>query len=244
LSEEFTPHGPPPSGTGRAFSIHPAPVKDSLIFQVQWPELKPREYAGFEDHKRGELEKRLLQETEKKARSLETAAYEKGFAQGEKDGREAARKDAGAGLRQLQDLFESIRAQREEAHEKLERELVHLAFLLFRKILRRENPFPDAVIRETLRAAFMEVKERKEVRVRMNPGDYDDLCAAGSSSEPPGAEPWQGARIEPDPAITRGGCLLETSFGEIDATLETQFDLLAGLFWEAVRSGFPAAPHE
>jgi flagellar biosynthesis/type III secretory pathway protein FliH len=37
-----------------------------------------------------------------------------------------------------------------------------------------------------------------------------------------------------DPAISRGGCYLETSLGAIDATLETQLDQIASLIWEKV----------
>jgi flagellar assembly protein FliH len=32
--------------------------------------------------------------------------------------------------------------------------------------------------------------------------------------------------VTSDPSITRGGCLLETPYGDVDARIETQFDMI------------------
>ncbi len=245
MSKKFTPQASP-SDSPQTFSVHPAPVSESVIFQIQWPELKSREYTVSEREKRDELEKRLLQEAEQKAGLVEKAAYEKGFGRGERDGREAGRQRVEATRQELQSLLTALQGQKEETYEKLERELVALAFTLFRKILGQENPFPETVIRETLRSAFQEVRDQKEVCIRLNPKDCDPFRpGAVNPSGLPDEETPGGARIVADPSITRGGCILETSFGAVDATVETRFDILAALFWEKVKnSGFPANPHE
>ena len=56
------------------------------------------------------------------------------------------------------------------------------------------------------------------LRLRLNPDDVElaQRCLETHAVE----RRW---RLRPDPTITRGGCIIETALGEIDATLETRW---------------------
>jgi len=91
-------------------------------------------------------------------------------------------------------------------------------------------PLPEGVIKGTLRAAFQYVIEPRKIAIHLNPKDHQYLLSH------PDDLPWgrneeaKGIKILPDSSITRGGCFLETSFGVIDATLESQLDqILSGM---------------
>ena len=63
--------------------------------------------------------------------------------------------------------------------------------------------------------------------IRLNPEDYTIVAQDAAR--------WGGAPVTviPDPSIPRGGCLVESEFGSVDATVERQFDELSrALFGE------------
>ena len=155
---------------------------------------------------------------------MEKEAYEKGFAQGEKDGLELAGKRMETVLDSFGRILGELNRLGRELEEKNEKAMVRLVFALTRKIARHELALPEGTVRETLRAAFRHVIEARHVTVHLNPKDHQYLLSR------PADLPWQGGggasgvQLVPDPSITRGGCSLETSFGEIDATVEAQLD--------------------
>ncbi len=187
-----------------------------------------------------EMEAKVLRKAREKALLIEREAYDRGFAQGEKDGFELGQKRAGTIFHQLQKLFSEIAKQREDLYQAYTREMLQLVFCLTRKILQQDLPLPEPVIHKTLQAAFRYVKEQRKVHLRLNPNDYEHLLARPEllpfAQEPNGAE---GVKMVADPTITRGGCYLETSRGDIDATLESQLDQIASLIWEKVDKSGP-----
>jgi flagellar assembly protein FliH len=58
--------------------------------------------------------------------------------------------------------------------------------------------------------------------VRLNP---DDVAAAGERH----GEGWAGAHVTvvPDPVVVRGGCLVESDFGYVDAGIDAQLHEVA-----------------
>jgi flagellar assembly protein FliH len=54
--------------------------------------------------------------------------------------------------------------------------------------------------------------------IRLNPEDYTVVAHDG--------ERWGGGQVTvvPDPAVARGGCLVESEFGRIDASIERQLE--------------------
>jgi flagellar assembly protein FliH len=187
-----------------------------------------------------EIEAEVFRKAKEKALLIEREAYERGFAQGEKDGLELGQKRSETIFRQLQLLFGEIVKQREDLYQAYTREMMQLAICLTRKILQQDLPLPEPLIHKTLQAAFHYVKEQRKVHLRLNPNDYEHLLARPEllpfAQEPNGTE---GVKMVADPTITRGGCYLETSMGDIDATLESQLDQIASLIWEkAEKSGF------
>ena len=165
---------------------------------------------------------------------VEKEAYEKGFAQGEKDGLELGQKRFETVLDSFRQILEGMSRLHRDLYEEHEKEMVQLIFALARKILRHDLPLPEGVIKETLRAAFQYVIEPRKIAIHLNPQDHQDLLSH------PDDLPWgrneeaKGIKILPDASITRGGCFLETSFGDIDATLESQLDQILSMMGSKV----------
>jgi flagellar assembly protein FliH len=174
-----------------------------------------------------EKEEKILRQAREKALEIEKDAYEKGFAQGEKDGAELGRKR----WETIFDSFRQLEVELGRIQENLprhyEREMVVLVFAIAKKILRLDLPLREETLLKTLQAAFEYVVDPRNVIIHLHPKDHQHLIThpEGLPWGPKGAESHN-IRFISDPTVTRGGCFLETSFGEIDATLESQLEQL------------------
>jgi flagellar assembly protein FliH len=118
-----------------------------------------------------------------------------------------------------------MRAARDAFLESLEPQVVELVTLIAERILRRECATDRDLILRTVRRALEVISDRQRLTVRLNPDDAAALRAHEIRllEEFPGLQPLL---IEPDAAITPGGCTVESATAHVDARLET---LLAGV---------------
>jgi flagellar biosynthesis/type III secretory pathway protein FliH len=86
-------------------------------------------------------------------------------------------------------------------------------------------PISAAMIETVVRDALAQIEGTAQFTVRLHPDDLDllqksdsPLLGAGDGS--------QEFRFLASPEVTRGGCLVQTQFGTVDARRETKFDLL------------------
>jgi flagellar assembly protein FliH len=215
------------------------PQTGSTTFEVAWPQLKARKYLPSVQGYLKEVEERVLKETRERALFLEKEAYEKGFAQGEKDGREVGEKRIEKIISQCHHLLEEIVRRREELFRTYEKEMIQLALSVSRKVIQREVMLQEEVIFEVLREALRQVVDSGKVVVRVHPIDYQTLVTHPDRF-PMAQTNRDAVRFVEDQGIERGGCLVETSFGEIDGTLQGRLDEIASCVWEQwERSGQP-----
>ena len=235
MSKVFLPQFPPSKETPREFGppSFPPGGESSPAFQVQWPHLLSRENARRVDLAGKEMEDKILKQAREKALLIEREAYEKGFAQGEKDGLELGQKRLEAILDSFRKILEEMAQMRPNLYQKHESEMVRLVFALTRKILRQNLPLPEGWVKETLAAAFQQVLDPRKVVLHLNPKDYQYLQTHPEGLPCRQEEKEEGQiKILADPSITRGGCYLETPFDHIDATLESQIEVLICSVWQ------------
>jgi flagellar assembly protein FliH len=178
-----------------------------------------------------EVETKFLKQAKEKALFIEKEAYEKGFAQGEKDGLELGQRRLETTIQQFRNVFIEIERQRKDLYRAYEREMLQLVFSLSKRVLHRELQVHEDVIIAVLREAFQYVVDRKKVIVHLHPIDYQYLLTHPERVPFP-LNDGGGVKVIEDPSMTRGGCFLETSFGQVDATIEGQFDEIVSLIWE------------
>ena len=208
-------------------------------FQMAWPQVGAKKFSPqFEQHLK-EIEGKVLQKAKERILTLEKEAYEKGFAQGEKNGMELGQKRIETMIYQLNNMLTEIERQRVDLYKNYEKEMVQLVLSIAKKVLHQEVKIQEDVVVFTLREAFKYVVDQKKVVVHLNPVDYQYLISHRDRL-PFAVEEMRGIKMIEDPAITRGSSLLETSFGDIDATIENQLDQIASLIWQKIeQSGLP-----
>jgi flagellar biosynthesis/type III secretory pathway protein FliH len=81
------------------------------------------------------------------------------------------------------------------------------------------------MVEATVRDALAQIENSAQFTVRLNPADLELLekCDSPLLKEGDGVKEF---RFVPSADVTRGGCLVLTQFGTVDARRETKFDLL------------------
>jgi flagellar assembly protein FliH len=185
-----------PVGTATAAGVAAAPAQDAAPAVVE---------AISHEHKM-------------RLDALEREAFTKGYAQGERAGLEAGGKRAEAMLRRVAQTIEELGGLRQTLIQETEREMVQLALTLARRVVHREITLDPELVAALAHVALERLGTTAPATIRMNPEDYTIVAQDASR--------WSGTPVTvvPDPSIARGGCLVESEFGSVDATIERQFD--------------------
>lgn len=154
--------------------------------------------------------------------ALERDAFTKGYAQGERAGLEAGGQRAEAMLRRLAATLEELGTLRDEMVRQTEQQLVQLALAIARRVLHREASIDPELAAALAHVALERLGPSSPAVIRLHPDDYGTVTGHQ-------ADLWNGraVKVMPDPAVARGGCLVESDFGYIDASVDAQVNEIA-----------------
>jgi flagellar assembly protein FliH len=146
------------------------------------------------------------------------AGHEEGFRAGMEEAIESMRPAAAS----LAEAAGALREERAQSGEALERHAVDLALALAEKALQAAVEVDPERVVDVVRGAMRLLVEREDVTVYVNPLDVDVVSEA-VEGELDGAG---GPRVEvlEERRVGRGGAVIRTSMGEIDARLETKLE--------------------
>ena len=111
---------------------------------------------------------------------------------------------------------------------KIENFVLSLAIKIAEKIVKREIEKDNDFILNQVKEAVKRVVGVEKIKLRVNPEDEklikelkpELLQMLDSTSE---------VIVEADPAIERGGCVVESELGNVDSRISTQFSLIENL---------------
>lgn len=126
----------------------------------------------------------------------------------------------------LQQALAGLALERDQWLAHWEQAAIRLSVAIAERIIRRELMQHPELAAETIAAALQLAAGSSHLRLRMHP---DDVRLVGDRCQEIVASLTHGgtAAIVPDASISRGGCVVETQHGEIDARLETQLQRIA-----------------
>jgi len=166
--------------------------------------------------------------------AVEQTAYENGFRQGEKTGMEVAEKKVESLMRRYADALLEIGKIKTSLYTQVERDVVKLAIEVAKKIVYREIQADPEVIQALVKVALGHVAEKSAVTVHLHPTDYNFVLEHRSQLLQAGENNCEVVLLA-DKAIERGGCLVETECGEIDARIEERFREVERGFFEETK---------
>jgi flagellar assembly protein FliH len=152
------------------------------------------------------------------------AGYEAGFIEGERVLSEQLLKQRTEVHELMQGTLNSLRQAVPQVIRDAENMLVSLALEVAQKLV-SDMPISVPMLEAAVRDALAQVEGTTRLTVRLHPSDLELLQKSGSQLLP-GNEGSEEVRFLGSPEVARGGCLVQTRFGTVDARRETKFDLL------------------
>jgi len=150
---------------------------------------------------------------------IEREAYDRGFADGQRTGSEAAGAAVAARVARLTAAINDISSLRTGFLKSSEQDIVRLSLAIARRILGREATANPALVLSLAHAAAAKLAGTGVVSIEMHP---DELAAVSAGMEQNGP-----IRLVENPDLPAGGCMVCSSSGSIDVSIEAQVQEIA-----------------
>lgn len=126
----------------------------------------------------------------------------------------------------LQEIVRSLQSAKQSWSAHWEHQVIELATAIASRVLRTSlETHPDIPL-TLLKEAIALASGSPQLVIRLHPHDFD-ILADRSKKLVSHLAPAAAAEIVSDADVSRGGCVVETEFGEIDQRFETQLSRIA-----------------
>lgn len=184
----------------------------------------------------------IIDEAERKAAHLTANAEQighaqglasgmaEGLAQGRREGREQALQEGRAELAEMSKRWtESIidwDARRDRLFDEAREDVLRFAFAMGERIVHRLIRADAEIVRDQMIAALKHLSRPTALQISVHP---DDRAVIETVLPEVAAALGRGTHVHlhDDPSIDRGGCVVATAGGYVDASLATQLDRMA-----------------
>lgn len=173
---------------------------------------------------KSEAEK-IIQDARLEEQKIKDDAKQDGFRQGHDEGYSAGESEIGRLVERLRKMVEALMLRREEILKETEQQIVELVILMTRKVVKIISETQKTAIMSNILAALKKVKSRGNVILHVNLEDLK-LASANADEFIKRVENIQGITVVEDSTVEKGGCVVETDFGAIDARISSQLSEL------------------
>ena len=176
------------------------------------------------NQKRDGLPSRADLQDPDQVQSLIETAFNQGKDQGRAESNAAQQAKIDQATRALQSALDELTRIRQDDVERMEMGTVRLALAIAKKIIGDESQ-QGSIIGHVVKSALNKVADPRRLTVRLNPKDIDTVKRLKGDAflfDDLGAE----LRLEADKTIQRGGCMIETNLGDVDARIDQQLKII------------------
>ena len=167
----------------------------------------------------------ILAEAKTRVEEQEKNGYDEGFKKGREEGFREGNIEAQRLIDRLHVIIERTMDKRQEILSETEQQIVDLVLLMTRKIVKVISENQRNVVVSNVVQALRKVKGRGDVIVRVNLNDVG-MTSQHTKDFLSAAENVKNITVVEDSTIDRGGCVVETDFGAIDAPIVSQLNEL------------------
>lgn len=163
------------------------------------------------------------------AKIEEKSIFEKskndGFKAGHEEGYKAGNEEAQRLVERIHKMIEAVQAKRQEILDNTEQQIVNLVILIARKVVKIMSENQKSVIMSNVLQALKKVKGSGDVTLRVNLADVK-LTTEHIKDFIRQVENIKNISVVEDSSVEKGGCIVETDFGAIDARISSQLNEL------------------
>ena len=178
----------------------------------------------------------IIREAEAKAREIVAqgevekqktvgAAYKEGFDKGSEDGYKEGQMEVNRLIDRLHTILEKTLDKRQEILDETEQQIVELVLLIARKVVKVISETQRNVVMQNVLQSLRRVKGRGDVTIRVNLADVQ-LTSEHTKDFMEAVESIKNITVAEDSSVEKGGCIIETDFGAIDARISSQLNEL------------------
>ena len=157
--------------------------------------------------------------------------YEEGFQTAYQKGENSAKEEFIPLLQTINSLTRELSEFRTMMYPKVEKEMIEMITGLTKKILQHEINTNEDSVKQMILLAINSVIDKENMTIRIHPSDKAHAEAFSPELKNLFSE-IKNITFEEHPGIEKGGCVIETNFGTIDAKvdqLESQIDKILKL---------------
>jgi flagellar assembly protein FliH len=177
----------------------------------------------------------IVARAEAEADRIRNEARQEGYAEGMVAGRADLRATAEPIVDALSQAIDELRALQLKAADLIEREAVVLAMEVAEKVVAGAIEVDPERVLDVIRGALRALVERERVVIHVNPEDLaivreglDELAGSLGGMEH--------VEVQEERRVQRGGAVVRTSVGEVDAKIRTKLDRAKAAVEEQLRS--------
>ena len=163
----------------------------------------------------------ILQEAEAKREEQLNQAFNEGYEKGSEAGFNDGNKEAQRLVDRLHVIIDKTMERRQEILDETEQQIVDLVLLMTRKVVKVISENQRTVVMSNIVQALRKVKGRGDVTIRVNLSDLE-LTTEHTNDFIQSVENIKNISVVEDSSVDRGGCIVETDFGAIDARISSQ----------------------
>ncbi len=201
--------------------------------QVAFEEVKKKNNQAKKVRQEAEAEAdRILKEArsqaeqaEQKARAsvseLEKQARDRGYEEGRKEGYASGSQEVDRLIQQLHSIISRAIEKRSEIIADSETQLINMVLLIAGKVIKVISENQRNVVINNVMQALRKLKSRGDVVIRVNLADLN-LTTEHTRDFMDRFENIKSITVLEDSSVDRGGCVIETDFGQIDARISAQ----------------------
>ncbi|MEN6319146.1 MAG: FliH/SctL family protein [Syntrophaceae bacterium] len=156
-----------------------------------------------------------------KIEKAEKEAYTKGYADGIREGAEREKRKLFQAIDALANSMRELDRIKRDTLEGNDEKILNLVFSVSEKIINQEITINRDVVYGVLKNAIKQILDKEGIKVRLNPEDYRTVMEMKPGIIN-GFEDIKDMTIVDDGSISRGGVIIETSSGEVDARIDQQ----------------------
>jgi flagellar assembly protein FliH len=165
----------------------------------------------------------IVATAEAEAVRIRDAARAQGYEEGLAAGRVAAREELQPGLLALAEAVAGLRELEQSSADRVEREAVELAMQVAERVVAGALDAQPGRILDVLRGALRSIVERERLVIQVNPADLD-LVRDGMAELTSSLGGIEHVEVQEERRVHRGGAVVRTVVGEVDARLETKLE--------------------
>ena len=165
----------------------------------------------------------MLSEAEERVSGIEKDAFEQGFREGSDSGFSNGRDEVERLIEKVHLVLNNAIEKRNQIIEESETQLINLVLLISQKVIKVISENQKNVVINNVIQALRKLKTRGEVVVRVNLADVQ-LTTDHIKDFMRMVDNIRSITVLEDSTVDKGGCIIETDFGEIDARIASQLN--------------------